>query len=88
MKNPHFLCKFPVVYRGCANQENLPLGVSSYNRQCQYQAGSLWFFCDGDLCNSKQLGKVCAYKPAYKPKSRFIYVSDTSKILLSIVYCQ
>ncbi|CAH1774145.1 unnamed protein product [Owenia fusiformis] len=63
-----FIRKDPngLVYRGCANKENLPLGVSTY-KQCANQAGSLWYFCKGDLCNSKQLGDygVCGYKPSY-----------------------
>ncbi|CAH1775573.1 unnamed protein product [Owenia fusiformis] len=55
-----------LVYRGCANPENLPLGVSAY-RQCAYQGESFYFFCKGDLCNAGQLGQegVCGYKPAY-----------------------
>ncbi|CAH1794485.1 unnamed protein product [Owenia fusiformis] len=64
-----FIRKDPngLVYRGCANKENLSLGVDP-NKQCAYQGDSLWYFCDGDLCNKKQLGDygVCGYKPKYE----------------------
>ena len=53
-----------VVYRGCADQYKLPINVDPY-KNCQYQAGSLWYFCDGDLCNKQQIGKECSYKPTY-----------------------
>ena len=47
------LCLALVVYRGCANDGNLPWGVDP-NTQCQYQGDSksLWWFCEGDLCNA------------------------------------
>ena len=47
-----------VVYRGCAGEENLPLGVKS-DRSCDYMgpSNSLWWFCEGDSCNKGQLGK-------------------------------
>ena len=58
-----------MVYRGCADQENLNFGVDT-ERQCAYQGGSLYYFCKGDLCNFGQIGHVCGHKPAphkYQP---------------------
>ncbi|CAH1773026.1 unnamed protein product [Owenia fusiformis] len=59
-----------LVYRGCADEENLPLGVNSYSG-CQYVAGSQWYFCKGDLCNKGQIGDYghCDYKPSYRSHS-------------------
>ncbi|CAH1798859.1 unnamed protein product [Owenia fusiformis] len=42
------------IYRGCADQNNLPFGVTPYTR-CNYKDGSLWEFCQGDLCNKGQI---------------------------------
>ncbi|XP_013397119.1 uncharacterized protein LOC106163944 [Lingula anatina] len=56
-----FIRKDPngLVYRGCANRENLPIDVDP-KVQCQYQGSkmyqSLWYFCKGDLCNDGALG--------------------------------
>ena len=55
-----------VVYRGCADAANLPGGVNT-KEQCRYQGNSLWYFCEGDLCNNEQIGKTCG-KPVYGPK--------------------
>ena len=63
-----------MVYRGCADQENLNFGVDTH-RQCAYQGGSLYYFCKGDLCNFGQIGHVCGHKPAphkhYNHKSKY-----------------
>ena len=56
------VCYILVIYRGCADEDKLPYGVDAY-KQCEYQAGSLWSFCEGDLCNDQQIGKQCSYKP-------------------------
>ena len=49
---------FSVVYRGCADTENLPYDVRQA-LNCKYQGPkkSLWWFCEGDLCNEGQLGE-------------------------------
>ena len=57
-----------VIYRGCADQENLPLGVDT-NEKCIYQSGSMWNFCYGALCNKGQIGKACGQKVA-KPEMK------------------
>ena len=56
-------CFLTVVYRGCADEENLPLGVKS-DRSCEYMgpSNSLWWFCEGDSCNKGQLGKSSLFK--------------------------
>ena len=71
-----YILACPVIYRGCADQKDLPRDVNPY-RQCEYQAGSLWHFCGGDLCNSQQIGQTCSYQPerkygpAYKRESMY-----------------
>ena len=41
-----------VVYRGCADEKLLPMGVST-DLHCRYRGPteSMWWFCEGDLCN-------------------------------------
>merc|ERR1711872_468926 len=54
------LDKNGLVYRGCANPENLNLGVDAH-LQCAYQGGSLYYFCKGDLCNFGEIGHLCGH---------------------------
>ena len=62
-----------VVYRGCANQENLNFGVDTHI-QCAHQGGSLYYFCKGDLCNFGQIGHVCGHKPHHVHyQSKYLY---------------
>ncbi|CAH1776425.1 unnamed protein product, partial [Owenia fusiformis] len=46
------------IYRGCGNVANLPFGAN-VNLQCATQAGSVWYFCSSNLCNSVSLSSVC-----------------------------
>jgi len=50
-----------VVYRGCADSRNLPLGVDS-SVQCREQGKptAVWWFCNDTLCNSDQFNTVCS----------------------------
>lgn len=50
-----------LVYRGCADSRNLPLGVDS-SVQCRKQGRlpAVWWFCNGTLCNSGQFSTVCS----------------------------
>ena len=46
-----------MLYRGCADPSNLPWEVdTSLNCQYQGQIPSLWYFCDGHLCNGGRFG--------------------------------
>lgn len=60
-----------VVYRGCADQNNLPWAVNSHV-QCQYQGDSksLWWFCEGDLCN-----EVSVFSEAVNRSTSGMYTS-------------
>jgi len=52
-----------LIYRGCADAKNLPLNVSP-RQNCvpQGRALSVWWFCNGSLCNSGSFGKedICS----------------------------
>ena len=50
---------FSVVYRGCADSDKLPWNITSAVN-CHYQGSrkALWWFCDGNKCNTGQIGKV------------------------------
>ena len=55
------MCRRAVVYRGCADPRNLPLGVDS-SLQCREQGPlpAVWWFCNGTLCNSEQFSTACS----------------------------
>ncbi len=67
-----------MVYRGCADPDKLPLGVYTGvtpDENCKYQGPrkSLWWFCQGKLCNIGQLGEDvshCASPPPPKGYER------------------
>ena len=85
-----------MVYRGCADPRNLPLGVDS-SVQCREQGRlpAVWWFCNGTLCNSGQFSAVCSAdsKNANSGLFRFMmflqYVvcSGLSFIITSIGLC-
>ncbi|CAH1800160.1 unnamed protein product [Owenia fusiformis] len=61
-----------LVYRGCADEKKLPWGID-VTTNCEYQgygeSKALWFFCNGDLCNTGALGDLdrCGVPPPPKP---------------------
>ena len=61
IKMNNYVCRSSVVYRGCADPRNLPLGVDS-SVQCRElgRLHAVWWFCNGTLCNSEQFGTVCS----------------------------
>ncbi|XP_013408138.1 uncharacterized protein LOC106172092 [Lingula anatina] len=67
-----------LVFRGCADEANVPYGVDP-TKSCSTQGHAYWYFCYGDLCNDGQLGNnvydkytgqltkdVCGYEPDQK----------------------
>ena len=53
----------PEIFRGCADPWNLPWGVSN-KRNCEQQGytDSVWWFCDGDLCNHGEIDGAARYQ--------------------------
>ncbi|CAH1782800.1 unnamed protein product [Owenia fusiformis] len=51
------------IYRGCADQVNLPLDVDTTSGVCTYQGygpyKSLWYFCGTHECNNGLLEEKC-----------------------------
>ncbi len=43
------------VFRGCADPWNLPWGVDINNNCKQQYDKSVWWFCDGEVCNHGQI---------------------------------
>lgn len=72
-----------MVYRGCANEENLPWGVStSTNCKRQGPKNSLWWFCEGDLCNDGVLGETedrCGEPQEYQQPSSSHYETESDR---------
>ncbi len=49
-----------VLFRGCADKWNLPWRVdTSVNCETQGYRGSVWWFCNGDLCNDADMTSEC-----------------------------
>ncbi|CAH1782799.1 unnamed protein product [Owenia fusiformis] len=52
------------IYRGCADQANLPLDVDTTSGKCTYQGygpnKSLWYFCSSHECNNGFLEERCS----------------------------
>ena len=68
-----------MIYRGCADPENLPLGVDiSVGCQGQGISSAIWWFCDGTLCNGGVFDDICHSQSTHKESSHPIKPSKES----------
>ena len=62
------LCLIAEMFRGCADPWNLPWGIDpDPGSNCRQQNDkSIWWFCEGELCNDGQIDQQSRYETTAK----------------------